>query len=60
MGVFWSMELNYQDHELMQNYINNYFKDKEKFIELVFSPFKCHHIETEKINIDNKKQIENI
>lgn len=54
------MELNYQDHELMQNYINNYFKDKEKFIELVFSPFKCHHIETEKINIDNKKQIENI
>jgi len=53
MGVFWTMELNYQDDKLIKNYLNCYFKDKEKFIELIFNPFKCNCLNNIDNNLDN-------
>ena len=48
------MELNYQDHEIVKNYIKLYLNNKENFIELLFNSYKCNHIE----NIIEKNNFE--
>ena len=55
------MELNYQDHEIIKNYINLYLNNKENFIELLFNPYKCNHLDINNNNINNfEEQFENI